>query len=169
MQTTRGILILCVTLVLVLAVLPDRADAGAIRLIAERDVASGGSDFFLLSYPSLTDMLAGIGLTQQALSLPLSSAFSISGLTMDGSAYRMIAERDVASAGSDFFLLSYPSLTDMLAGTGLTQQALPLPLSSAFSISGFLIEPDAIPPASVPAPASAVLMLVGLLLFLRRR
>jgi len=88
---------------------------------------------------------------------------------------RMLAERDTPSTGSDFFLLSYPSLADALAGTGLMQQVLPLPLVDTFSISGMFIESESgdVDPDPNRVPEPPVLSLVaGALAFcaaMRRR
>jgi len=73
---------------------------------------------------------------------------------------RLLAERDVPSTGTDFFMLSYPSLADALAGTGLTQQSMPLPLIDSYSISGMTIELPPTPP--VPEMPSSALLAAGL-------
>ena len=146
--------------------------AETIRLMAERDSPSSGSDLFLLSYPSLTDMVNGTNLVQQEVSIPLSSSFSFGGLTANGSGgFLLMAERDSPSSGSDLFLFNYPSLTDMVNGTNLVQQAVSIPLSSSFSFGGFSAEYSARPePDSVPETGSvfAPLLALGALTFLSR-
>jgi hypothetical protein len=116
-----------------------------------------------LSYPSLTDLLNNVPSGPFDLAgPPLSINDNAAGFTSDGSGgYKMILERD--GGPGVLFLLSWPSLTDLLNDTNRTTVTLPLTLDPLFSLGGFDIQNSGTPPnrGSVPDSGSRVLPLIA--------
>src|SRR5262245_51977487 len=78
------------------------ASATPVRLIAERNVQQSTGNLFLITYPSVADMVNGTNFAQQSIGLGnsggtmLSDEFNIAGFTVDGSGVaQLIAERNV--------------------------------------------------------------------------
>ena len=140
MTAARLCLWLAVAMLSAVAMVPMAA-AAPVDMIAERKTPSSFGDLILLRYPSFNDLKNGTNLTQFVLPLgnnSFSPEFNIAGLTTDGNAQRLLAERVVPSGFSDLILLSYPSLDDLKNGTNLTQLVLPLgnSLLPEFDIAG---------------------------------
>ena len=98
-------------------------------------------------------------------------------LPLPGSAatYQMLLERDTDTQGqTDLFLVTFPTLADLVDNTNVTQAASQIQLSSAFSVGGFAYDgfpPSEPPPPPIPLPASSLLLLggIGALMAGRRR
>jgi hypothetical protein len=147
--------------------------SGAVRLIAERRVQQATGNLFLITYASVTDLVNGTGFAQQSIGLGnsggimLSDEFDIADFSIDESgAFRLIAERNVQQATSNLFQITYPSLADLVNGTGFAQQSIGLGnsggimLSDEFNIAGFDIELRAA--TAVDEPQGMALLLGGL-------
>jgi hypothetical protein len=78
---------------------------GTYQLILERDVDVGGTDLFLISFPTLDDFVNSTNFTQFNTQIPVDPAFSVGGFTYDGT-YQLILERDVDVGGTDLFLIT---------------------------------------------------------------
>jgi hypothetical protein len=159
--------------VVVAALLPGAATASTYNLLLERDVDVGGADLFLISFPTLDDFVNSTNFTQFNTQIPVDPAFSVGGFTYDGT-YQLILERDVDVGGTDLFLISFPTLDDLIASTGFTQFNTQIPLDPAFSVGGFAYDgfpSSEPPPPPIPLPATSLLLLggIGALMAGRRR
>jgi hypothetical protein len=116
------------------------ASAEPVHLLAESDTPTGSSELFLLSFPSLTDMINSDNLSQQTVQFSLANTFSLGGFAVDDSGYHLLAESDTPTGSSELFLLSFPSLTDMINGDNLSQQTVQFSLANTFSLGGFAVD-----------------------------
>jgi hypothetical protein len=57
---------------------------GTYQLILERDVDVGGTDLFLISFPTLDDFVNSTNFTQFNTQIPVDPAFSVGGFAYDG-------------------------------------------------------------------------------------
>jgi hypothetical protein len=113
--------------------------ATPIHVLFERDVdGSAGNDLAVVSYPDLPSLIGNTDTFTQFTQVDVSSAFSVGGITYDGSAYRVLYERDVdGSAGNELAVVSYPDLPSLIGNTGTFTQFTQVDVSSAFSVGGF--------------------------------
>ena len=117
----------------------QHAQAEPINLLYETDADAGaGNEFFLRSFASSGDLIAGNLGAGSFSQLDLAGNFSVSGLTYDGSGYHLLYETDSdAGAGNEFFLRSFSSLNDLIAGNLGAGSFSQLDLAGNFSVSGF--------------------------------
>jgi hypothetical protein len=149
--------------IVAMALLPFTATASTYNLLLERDVDVGGTDLFLITFPTLDDFVNSTNFTQFNTQIPLDANFSVGGFTYDG-AYQLLLERDVDLGGTDLFLISFPTIDDLIDSTGFTQFNTQIPLDANFSAGGFAYDgfPPSEPPPPIPLPATSLLLLGGI-------
>jgi len=115
------------------------AMATPIHVLFERDVdGSAGNELAVVSYPDLPSLIGNTSSFTQFTQVDVSSAFSVGGITFDGSSYRVLYERDVdGSAGNELAVVSYPDLPSLIGNTSSFTQFTQVDVSSAFSVGGF--------------------------------
>jgi hypothetical protein len=145
---------------------------GSYQLLLERDTDTlGQTDLFLITFPTIADLVNSTNFTQFASQIPLDPAFSVGGLTYDGS-YQLLLERDTDTLGqTDLFLITFPTIADLVNSTNFTQFASQIPLDPAFSVGGLAYDGFPQPPVVVPEPPMSLLLLAGMggLIFVLRR
>jgi hypothetical protein len=144
---------------------------GTYQMLLERDVDVGGTDLFLITFPTLDDFVNSTNFTQFNTQIPVDPNFSAGGFAFDGT-YQLLLERDVDVGGTDLFLITFPTLDDLIDSTGFTQFNTQIPLDPNFSVGGFAY--DGFPPSEpppIPLPATSLLLLggIGALMAGRRR
>ncbi len=157
-------------------------DGTAYRVLFERDVDSGGGiELAINSYATLDDFFTGTNFTSQFSQINVNSPYSVGGLDWDGTAYRVLFERDLdGPGGTELAINSYPALADFFAGTNFTSQFSQINVNARYSVGGLftLPDPNSPPPgpppgpSPVPLPSSAGLLLgalAGLAALGRRR
>ena len=114
-------------------------DGSAYRTLFERDAdGQAGNELAVVSYPSFADLIGSTNSFTQFTQVDVSSNFSVGGITFDGSAYRILFERDVdGQAGNELAVVSYPSFADLISSTNSFTQFTQVDVSSAFSVGGF--------------------------------
>ena len=114
-------------------------DGSAYRVLFERDAdGTAGNELAVVSYPTLTDLVNNTSSFTQFTQVDVSAAFSVGGATYDGSAYRVLFERDAdGTAGNELAVVSYPTLTDLVNNTSSFTQFAQVDVSAAFSVGGF--------------------------------
>jgi hypothetical protein len=81
-------------------------------------------------------------------------------LTASAEPVHLLAESDTPTGSSELFLLSFPSLTDMINSDNLSQQTVQFSLANTFSLGGFDIATAN--QGQVPEPGAVALVLIGL-------
>ncbi len=119
-------------------------DGTAYRVLFERDADSpGGIELAINSYPTLADFFAGTNFTSQFSTINVNAPYSVGGITWDGTAYRVLFERDVDSPGGiELAINSYPTLADFFAGTNFTSQFSVINVNAPYSVGGFAHDAD---------------------------
>jgi hypothetical protein len=117
-------------------------DGSAYRFFFERDTNGvAGNELAIVSFPSLADFVNGTGAISQFTQIDIDPAFSIGGVTYDGSAYRLLFERDIdGTAGNELALVSFPALGDLIANTSSVTQFTQIDVDPAFSVRGFAFD-----------------------------
>ena len=155
-------------LVLAAGLIVSLPSVGAVHLIFERDIdIAGQTDLFLISYASQADFVSNTAPAQTALPQAIAGNFSLGGLTVDAlGGWHLIFERDIDIVGqTDLFLISYASQADFVSNTAPAQTALPQAIAGNFSLGGFHIDVvSAPPPNGVPAPGTAPLLVLGVVM-----
>jgi hypothetical protein len=115
------------------------SQAAPIHVLYERDTdGSAGNELAVVSYPTLADLIGNTITFTQFTQVDVSAAFSVGGITYDGTAYRVLYERDTdGSAGNELALVTYPTLPDLIGNTNAFTQFTQVDVSAAFSVGGF--------------------------------
>jgi hypothetical protein len=140
------------------------AMAAPFHLLLESDAdAPAGSEVFLLTFDTLTDLQAGSPSFAGFTSLDIAAGFSIAGFTFDAGSYHLLLESDAdAPAGSEVFLVTFDALTDLQAGSPSFAGFTSLDIAAGFSIAGFLVESTDGGSGNVTVPEPGSLALLGL-------
>ncbi len=114
-------------------------DGTAYRVLFERDTdGAAGNELAVVSYPSLANLIGDSNSFTQFTQVDVSAAFSVGGITYDGTAYRVLFERDTdGAAGNELAVVSYPNLADLIGDTNSFTQFTQVDVSAAFSVGGF--------------------------------
>ena len=114
-------------------------DGTAYRVLFERDAdGSAGNELAVVSYPTLDALINNTSSFTQFSQVDVSAAFSVGGITYDGTAYRVLFERDAdGSAGNELAVVSYPTLDALINNTSSFTQFTQVDVSAAFSVGGF--------------------------------
>ncbi len=139
---------------------------GSYNLLLERNINSGaGTELFLQSYATISDLLTNTNGTGSFSAIDLAGSFSLGGAYFDG-AYNLLLERNLNSgAGTELFLQSYATISDLLNNTNGTGSFSAIDIAGSFSVGGAFFTPDPDrPPDVVPLPASGILLLGALAL-----
>jgi hypothetical protein len=141
-------------------------DGTAYRVLYERDAdGSAGNELAVVSYPTLADLIGNTSAFTQFTQVDVSAAFSVGGIAFDGTAYRVLYERDAdGSAGNELAIVSYPTLADLIGNTSAFTQFTQVDVSAAFSVGGFYVEAETMgdEPGDVDEPNSVFLFAFGL-------
>jgi hypothetical protein len=121
---------------LAIASTPSLADP--IRVLFERDTnGTAGNELALVSFSTLGDLINNTNSLTQFTQVDVAAAFSVGGLTYDGSAYRVLFERDAnGMAGNELALVSFPTLGDLINNTNSLTQFTQVDVAAAFSDGG---------------------------------
>jgi hypothetical protein len=140
--------------------------AAPIHVLYERDAdGSAGNELAVVSYPTLADLIGNTSAFTQFTQVDVSAAFSVGGIAFDGTAYRVLYERDAdGSAGNELAVVSYPTLADLIGNTSAFTQFTQVDVSAAFSVGGFYVEAETMgdEPGDVDEPNSVFLFAFGL-------
>ena len=148
---------------------------GQYQLMLESDSNEpGGSELFLATYDSFSDLISGSLSSSSYSQINIASNFSVGGLAYDGQYQLMLESDSNLPGGSELFLATYDSYSDLISGSLSSSSYSQINIASNFSVGGltstFADETPDIPP--VPVPAAVWLFgsaLIGLLGFARRR
>jgi len=113
-------------------------DGSDYHLLLESDEnQSGGAEVFLTSFNSFSDLVAANISSSTFSQLDIGANFSVRGLTYDGSDYHLLLEsNEDRSSGSEVFLTSFNSFTDLLAGNISNSTFSQLNIGTDFSVEG---------------------------------
>ena len=139
-DTARLLTSLLLATTAALAFAASAAAASTFQVLLESDAnADPGSEVFLLTYDSLADLIAGDFSSGQFTQIGISPTFSIVGFDISGGTYSLLLESDAnADPGSEVFLLTYDSLSDLIAGDFSSGTFTQIGISPAYSIAGLL-------------------------------
>ena len=118
------------------------AASAPVRVLFERDVDSAaGTEVFIGTYASHAAVLSHTLTSLEASALDVNAAFSIAGLTFNGSGYHMLFERNVDSgAGTELFVGTYASYADLVSNTLSSLEASAIDINPAFSVRGLTFD-----------------------------
>ena len=139
--------------------LSTSAVAAPINVLYERDSdGQAGSELAVVTYPDLASLIGNTTSFTQFTQIDVSAAFSVGGITYDGSAYRVLYERDSdGQAGNELAVVSYPDLASLIGNTNTITQFTQIDVSAAFSVGGFyteFLQDHSSQPVSEPATLS---------------
>jgi hypothetical protein len=143
-------------------------DGSAYRLMFEQNTDAGaGDELAFVSFSTWDDLIANTGGTSVFSQINVNPAFSTTGITWDGSAYRLMFEQNTdAGAGDELAFVSFSTWDDLIANTGGTSVFSQINVNSAFSTTGLITLPEAAPP--IPEPGAIALFAAGLALVASR-
>jgi hypothetical protein len=135
------------------------------------DDAGANEELIFRTYSSFENLISNLFDTDFVSPIDISSAFSSTGLTWDGSRYIVAFERDDdAGANEELIFRAYSSLENLFGNIDPDDTASPINISSVFSSTGLmaLVDFDSNPPSPVPGPSTLALVCAAFLAGLLR-
>jgi hypothetical protein len=147
----------------VMAATSAEAEPYQLLFESDQDVPNGQNELAVVTYPTIADIIANTSFDTDFTDLGVSAGYSSTGITWDGTAYRVLFEsdNDIADGNLELALLSYATIDDIVVNTPFDSVFTDLGVSTGFSTTGIthLANDTQIP---VPEPGQLPMVMIGL-------